>query len=88
MSDENGLPIEILLHGGAVASVSFNSVVSQQFRCSESCSGVAVSAPDVSGNRTVSFTGTVLHEVQSFPLPGERTATLSSEPLLFPPVTP
>jgi hypothetical protein len=44
-----------------------------------------VSLPDDLGRRTLTFTDTVLHEVQSFPLPGTRTTTLNGGPIVFPP---
>lgn len=86
--DQSFAPIEVILRAGAVASVTYHSPVNQPFRCDADCEGVTVSPPDTLGRRTVTFEGTVLHEVQSFPRPGTRTATLSSGPITFPAVTP
>lgn len=88
VDNQSFAPIEVMLRAGSVVSVTYNSPVSQAFRCDADCDGVSVSLPDDLGRRTVTFTDTVLHEVQSFPLPGARTATLSSGPIVFPPVTP
>lgn len=79
-------PIEVIVRAGSVASVTYGSPVSQVFRCDIDCAGVTVSPPDDLGRRTLSFEGTVLREVQSFPLPGTRTATLDAGPIAFPPV--
>lgn len=81
-------PITVILRGGSVVSVRYNSPVNQSFLCDVDCQGVTVSEPDDLGRRAVTFTATVLHEVQSFPLPGTRTATLNSGAILFPPATP
>jgi hypothetical protein len=86
--DQSFAPIEVLLRAGSVVSVTYTSSVSQAFRCDIDCEGVTVSTPDTLGNRTVTFAGTVLREVQSFPLPGTRTATLNGGPIEFPPVIP
>jgi hypothetical protein len=77
-------PIEIRLDGDQVVSVIYSSPVSQRFLCTTNCTGVTISAPDPNGARTVTFTNTVLYEEQSFPVPGERTATLNSGALAFP----
>jgi hypothetical protein len=81
-------PIEVIVRAGSVVSVTYNSPVSQVFRCDIDCAGVMVSPPDDLGRRTLTLADTVLHEVQSFPLPGTRTATLDVGPIVFPPVTP
>ncbi|WP_129774432.1 hypothetical protein [Peristeroidobacter soli] len=86
--DQSFAPIEVILRAGAVVSVTYSSPVSQAFRCDADCDGVSVSLPDTLGHRTVTFAGTVLHEVQSFPRPGTRTTTLNGGPLVFPPVIP
>ncbi|HWK52105.1 MAG TPA: hypothetical protein VNR40_19560, partial [Steroidobacter sp.] len=88
LDDQSFAPIEVILRAGAVVRVTYNSPVSQAFRCDADCEGVSVSLPDNLGRRSVTFAGTVLREVQSFPLPGTRTATLNSGPIVFPPVTP
>jgi hypothetical protein len=75
--------IEVILRAGSVVSVTYNSPVSQVFRCNSDCNGVTVSPPDNLGRRTLTFAGTVLHEVQSFPLPGPWTTTLNSGPIVF-----
>jgi hypothetical protein len=85
--DQSFAPIEVILRAGSVVSVSYGSPVNQGFRCDSDCEGVTVSAPDELGRRTTTFADTVLHEVQSFPLHGPRTATLSGV-IVFPPVTP
>ncbi|MEJ1964990.1 MAG: hypothetical protein WDO56_27005 [Gammaproteobacteria bacterium] len=79
-------PLTITLHEGVVTNVEYRAdTVSSAFQCKNDCSGVTVSAPDADGNRTVTFDGTVLHEEQSFPLPGSRTVTLRSGPIVYPP---
>jgi hypothetical protein len=78
-------PIELTLRDDAVVSVIFHSSVGSSFSCSATCEGVSVSTPDELGQRTVSFANTVLYEVQSFPRPGPRTATLDGGPIAFPP---
>jgi hypothetical protein len=83
------VPIVIVLRGESVVSVRYNANrVNQDFSCDADCTGVTVSAPDGLGRRSVTFADTLLHEVQSFPLPGTRTVTLSSGPIVFPAVTP
>jgi hypothetical protein len=84
VDDGTFAPIEIVLRAGAVVQVTYNSPVNQQFSCSTDCTGVTVSAPNEQGHRTVTFEATTLRETQSFPLPGARTAVLSSGPLAFP----
>lgn len=86
--DQSFAPIEVILRAGSVVSVTYNSPVSQMFRCDVACTGVTVSLPDNLGRRSVTFAGTVLHEVQSFPLPGTRTATFTSGPVVFPAAIP
>lgn len=88
LDDQTFAPIVVTLRAGTVASVTYDSPVNQQFRCDADCAGVTVSPPDNLGRRTVSFADTVLREVQSFPLPGTRTATLNASAISFPPVTP
>ncbi|MFC4311818.1 hypothetical protein ACFPN2_22225 [Steroidobacter flavus] len=83
LDDQSFAPIEVVLRAGSVVSVTYNTPVSQTFRCDAECQGVSVSLPDNLGRRTVTFAGTVLHEVQSFPLPGTRTATLNAGPIVF-----
>ncbi len=88
LDDQSFAPIEVILRAGSVVSVIYNSPVSQAFRCDVDCDGVTVSLPDNLGRRIVTFADTVLYEVQSFPLPGRRTATLNGSPIVFPAVTP
>jgi hypothetical protein len=88
LDDQSFAPIEVILRAGSVVSVTYNSPVSQAFRCGVDCTGVTVSLPDNLGRRTVTFEGVMLHEVQSFPLPGTRSATLNGGPIAFPPVMP
>ena len=84
--DSTFYPLTLTLHEGVVTRVSYsNGQVNQTFSCAADCSGVTVSAPDEDGNRIVKFDGTVLHEEQTFPLPGPRTLTLKSGELVFPP---
>lgn len=78
-------PISVLVRGGVVTQVDFDSNVNQRYRCMGNCTGVTISEPDEFGNRTLTFDGTVLNETQTFPLPGPRTAVLSGGPLVFPP---
>lgn|GEM_PF-3367921 len=78
-------PITIDLHAGAIVRVSYrNFQVNQRYICSIDCAGVIVSPPAADGTRTVQLDGTVLHEEQTFPLPGPRTLTLNSGDLVFP----
>lgn len=85
-TDDNNISIRlgVLLRAGNVVSVTLNTGLNEQFRCTNTCSGITVSPPDASNTITVTFDGTLLHEGQSFPLPGERTAILSSSALVFP----
>lgn len=88
VDDRTFAPLEVILRGETVLSVAYNSPVNQSFRCDLDCEGVTVSPPDDLGRRTVTFSGTVLLEAQSFPRPGTRTATLTGGPIVYPPVTP
>jgi hypothetical protein len=82
--DGSGRRVVILMRGGDVVSVTLNTQLNEQLSCTATCTGITVSPPDASNNVAVTFDGTVLYEVQSFPRPGERTVTLRSGPLLFP----
>ncbi|MBS0448287.1 MAG: hypothetical protein JSR59_20360 [Proteobacteria bacterium] len=64
--------------GGAVVSATIAYSFGESFGCMGDCGGVAVSAPDGTGQRTVTFTGSVLHIVEADGYPtGARTATAS-----------
>ena len=86
INDDSGYSITVRVRAAALASVEYISPVNQTFRCDADCAGVVISEPDVSGQRTVTFTHAVLHEAQEFPRPGPRTATLNSGALSFPPL--
>ena len=88
VDNQSFAPIEVIVRAGSVSSVTYHSPVNQAFRCDVDCAGVTLSPPDDLGRRTLTFTGTVLYEAQSFPLPGTRTATLSGPSMVFPAVTP
>ena len=79
INDDFGYSITVRVRAGVLAGVDYVSPVNQTFRCEADCMGIAIS------DRTVTFTNTVLHEVQDFPRPGPRTATLNSGALTFPP---
>jgi hypothetical protein len=85
INDDVGYSITVHVRAGALAGVDYVSPVNQTFRCETDCMGIALSGPDGSGNRTVTFTNTVLHEQQDFRRPGPRTATLDSGALTFSP---
>jgi hypothetical protein len=58
--------------------------VQQRFSCCTDCTGVTA-AVDNSGNVTLTFSGTVLHEEQMIPLPpGTRAVTFNSGPIVIP----
>ncbi|HEY0943587.1 MAG TPA: hypothetical protein VGE08_26110 [Steroidobacter sp.] len=87
--DRTLAPLQVDLRGESVLRVYYNNgMINQSFHCELDCEGVTVSPPDSLGRRTVTFDGTVLHEDQSFPRPGTRTATFTGGPIVFPPVTP
>jgi hypothetical protein len=86
LSSDAGDSVSVNLHDDALVEVLVSlGSTGEQFRCSTDCSGVSVSAADGTGQRTVSFAGAVLHRVQSFPLPGDRSLVLSSGDLSIPP---
>ncbi len=63
---------------GTVVDVQFVSHYNDRFQCSgAACSGVAVSPPDGLGQRTITFSNTVLQELETGALLGDRTATLN-----------
>lgn len=62
---------------GAVVSVIYDAFEGPRYRClGGACSGVAVGAPAGSGERTISFSGTVLGELGTGGLAADRQATL------------
>ncbi len=76
-----GESINVLLHEGAVASVTYQyPPVQEAYSCSSDCTGVTVSK-DASGNYTLAFAGAVLHEDLIYQVYGDRTVALSSGPL-------
>jgi hypothetical protein len=85
INDDVGYSITVHVRAGALAGIDYVSPVNQTFRCEVDCTGVALSGPDGPGNRTVTFTHVVLHELQDFPRPGPRTAILNSGSLTFSP---
>jgi hypothetical protein len=88
VSSNTSSQLSVRILDGDVAGVVYSSPVSQMFSCAADCVGVTVFGPDENGERTVTFDGTVLHEFQSFPVPGERTVTLNGGPITFPPLSP
>lgn len=62
-----GRAIRVLLREGEVVNVTLFPGLTESFRCSRTCSGVTVSGPEASSQITVTFDGTVLNEVESFP---------------------
>ncbi|HVY06765.1 MAG TPA: hypothetical protein VHB46_12380 [Burkholderiales bacterium] len=81
--------IDLTLHNGVPASISANvQGTGETFACSTDCTGVVLSVPDSNGALTVTFSGTVLHLVQSFPLPGNITLTLNGGPIAASPPQP
>jgi hypothetical protein len=83
--DGTGQPINVIVHDGVAIKVRYqNGNLNGSFSCTTDCTGMTVSAPDADGKRTITFDDTVLHEDQSFPLPGPRTFTLKSGPIVFP----
>lgn len=81
--------IDLRLLNGAPASVNvYISGSAETFACSTDCVGIAVSPPDANGAVTVTFNNTLLHQLQSFPLPGSRTLTLTGGPIVASPPQP
>lgn len=74
--NDNGALVETLVTPGSTG---------EQFKCTTNCTGVTVSAPDGAGERTVTFTNSVIHRLESFPLPGDRSITVNSPAVSVPP---
>ncbi len=86
MGSDTGDQIIVNLHNDVLVEALVGlASTGEQFRCSTDCVGVTVSAADGAGQRTVSFANSALRRIQSFPLPGDRTLTLSSGGLVIPP---
>ncbi len=75
-----------LLNGEVIGVVAQVPRSGESYGCTTNCKGVTVSGPDVDGNYTVSFSNTVLHRDEAFPLPSDRTIALTSGDILFPPL--
>lgn len=81
-----GNAINVTLFRGAVVRVRFDAFAGPSFVCEgAACTGVTVSAPDLAGQRTVSFSGTQLQEVGTAGVPADRTAVLSGSFVAPPP---
>ena len=50
----------------------------ETFECKADCAGITVTGTAGNGPRTVKFAGTVLHNQQDFPLPGDRALKITS----------
>lgn len=73
-----GPGITINLSNEGVVDVTYPSLRGSTFRCvGSACTGVTVSAPDAAGERTISFSGAVLQEIETAGLIGDRTATIN-----------
>ena len=71
--------------GGTVKSASV-TIPSDSFGCAGNCSGVAVSAPDADGNRTVTLTSTPLNSLEADGFyTGTRTGTATGVFVVPPP---
>ncbi|ABM95247.1 hypothetical protein Mpe_A2291 [Methylibium petroleiphilum PM1] len=85
--DGSGLPSPMLgvvvPAGGGGARISL--VDAQQYACTGGCTGITVGAPNVAGERQVTFSGAVLREIESANLPGTRTITLNGSFVAPPP---
>jgi hypothetical protein len=79
--------VVLFLHNGVVVEVSAQlSSTGEYFGCKVAgCAGVTVSAPDGQGRRTVGFSNAMLHHVESFPRPGDRTLRLTGAGIVVPP---
>lgn len=81
-----GNAINVVLRAGVVVRVRFDAFGGPSFACEgAACAGVSVSAADGAGQRTVSFSGTVLQEVGTAGLPADRTAVLTGSFVAPPP---
>jgi hypothetical protein len=86
LSSDAGDQVVVNLHNDVLVEALLSlASTGEQFRCSTDCVGVSISAADAAGERTVSFANVSLRRVQSFPLPGDRTLSLSSGGLVLPP---
>ncbi len=86
ISGDQGDQIYVDLHNNVLKDVLVQlSSTGEYYACSTDCAGVTVSGPDSSGQRTVTFNGAVLHQQQSFPLPGDRTLKLTSPGMVVAP---
>lgn len=82
----SGNTVSVLFESGTVTRVSFDAQSGPSYRCEgAACSGATVSAPDGLGRTTVSFAGTLLTEVGTANVPGDRTATLNGSFVAPPP---
>lgn len=86
MSNDFSDQIFVNLQANALSEVRVQiSGSGEQFRCTTDCAGVTVSDPDGAGERTISFSNAVLHHIETYPLAGDRTVTLTSGDLVVPP---
>lgn len=81
----NGVSVTIDT-AGTVLAVSFDGFAGVSYRCSgAACAGVTAAPPDGLGARAVSFNGTVLTEVGTAGLAGDRGVVLSGGFVALPP---
>ncbi|WP_156466837.1 hypothetical protein [Methylibium sp. Root1272] len=75
------------IRGGVVTRIDASgmSYSGGNFLCTSDCSNVVVGAPNGAGERTVTFNGAVLHEIEPADLPGNRTVTLNGSFIAPPP---
>lgn len=72
-----GNGISVFFDGNTLRRVTFDPLSGPSYRCDgAACRGVTISAPDGLGRTTVRFAGTLLTEVGTANVPGDRTATL------------
>jgi hypothetical protein len=74
-----------LLNGGLDRLSIQPPGIGETYSCTTDCAGVTVNGPDADGQYVVSFSRTVVHRDEAFPLPSDRTLTLTSGDIVIPP---
>lgn len=79
--------VDLQIRGGVATriEVSGGSYSGGNFLCTTDCSNVVVGVPNGAGERTVTFNGAVLHEIEPANVPGTRTMTLNGSFVAPPP---
>lgn len=85
--DGSGLPsptLRVVVPAGG-GGTQITLVDAQQYACTSGCTGITVGSPNGAGERLVTFSGAVLHEIEPAGLPGTRTITLNGSFIAPPP---